>query len=415
MAVRKGKKQAAKPRAKRPHSILEGSTWAIPLPKGGYGVVVVARAGTDVQSLGQLFCFVLARRFDAIPKQTAVTGLKLTDAGAVMWLPISPFKQGRWKPIGNVSKFSRRLWPVPPLLNRSDHANSTLSLFSDEAAAAVLANEPVTDRKSSVLPEMVWAHQAAPFEKGLQKALTGGAPTIWDVEVRLQKWTEADVRLWRTTRNELKAIAAMSALGPPSDRDRWCEPGDLFSIPLAGGGFGVVLIARMWPLNRAHNSLFLYGFNRRFPVPPSLPQVRVLRPTDAVYLCIEADSALRTGRWRHVGTLSGFTPDEWFVPPSVNRLAGLKGSLEFVHFHEERTGDSTVVDFRGVIKGLSVDGVPSVLGLGQGRFSEGALALAIDDPSAKSRSVITANRLDLWRRMNGLWRAGKGAASKKRR
>ncbi len=156
MAAGNRSKPKAPPKSSSTKNPAEGTAWTVPLPKGGYGTVVVARAGESLVATGQVFGYILPTRSATLPKPAQVAGLRPQDAGAVLWLPVRPFRNNRWKPIGPVAKFSHREWPVPPLVMRDDHGRHALQLYDDQASPSVLANEQIHDPDAAAFPEVNW-------------------------------------------------------------------------------------------------------------------------------------------------------------------------------------------------------------------------------------------------------------------
>jgi hypothetical protein len=89
--------------------------------------------------------------------------------------------------------------------------------------------------------------------------------------------------------------------------------GDWFAVPLRGGGFGVVLIARA----NLGGVLLGYFFGPRHAQVPALEDVADLRPRDAVLVGKFGHLGIVEGEWPLLGRLSGWDRREWPTPVFV--------------------------------------------------------------------------------------------------
>jgi len=89
--------------------------------------------------------------------------------------------------------------------------------------------------------------------------------------------------------------------------------GDWFAVPLRDGGFAVGLIARANP----GGVLLGYFFGPLRSEVPKLPDLAVLRPSDAVLIRKFGHLGIVGGKWPLVGRLDGWDRRDWPTPVFV--------------------------------------------------------------------------------------------------
>lgn len=89
------------------------------------------------------------------------------------------------------------------------------------------------------------------------------------------------------------------------------EEGDWFAVPLAHGGYGIGLIARVG----ARGGIVLgYFFGPCRNGLPSATDKPALRPIDAILICQFCDPALMSGEWAIVSRSEEWHREEWPQP-----------------------------------------------------------------------------------------------------
>jgi hypothetical protein len=146
------------------------------------------------------------------------------------------------------------------------------------------------------------------------------------------------------------------------------KEGDVFAVPLEGGGFCLGVVARM---PRGGKLLLGYFFGPRLDRVPGADEVPKLRPGKAAKVVIFGDLFLMKGRWPVVSRIKDWNRSDWPMPKFVRREELSKRAF-LVTYCED---DPTIVvseercDFN--ISGFEID---SVWGAG---FAEAVLAKVI--------------------------------------
>ncbi len=92
--------------------------------------------------------------------------------------------------------------------------------------------------------------------------------------------------------------------------------GDVFSLPLAHGGFGVGVLARR---PRRGTVVLCYFFGPRRKQAAVTEGVDALRAGGALLVCRLKDTGLHRGSWRVIGAIGQWRRDEWPVPPFIRK------------------------------------------------------------------------------------------------
>lgn len=98
--------------------------------------------------------------------------------------------------------------------------------------------------------------------------------------------------------------------------------GDWFAVPLRGGGFGAVIIARAMP--RKEGVLLGYFFGPKRDSVPTLDQLSTLSASDAALVERFGDLGILDGTWLLVGHADRWDRGAW-PTPAFGRLEELTG------------------------------------------------------------------------------------------
>lgn len=101
------RKRPARRTVRRPYG--EGSWFAVPLLRGGFGVGLVARIGKGGLLLG--YFFGPARK--SIPRPEDVRGFKPRQAVLILRFDDFYLRKGKWPIVGGMSSWERAEWPLP--------------------------------------------------------------------------------------------------------------------------------------------------------------------------------------------------------------------------------------------------------------------------------------------------------------
>jgi hypothetical protein len=93
----------------------EGTSFAVPLPTGGYGLGVVARRRKN-----KMLAYFSAERCPSTPTLQAAAGLKAPDAVLVALVSVMAISEGKWPVIGHLKDWHREDWPIPDFHRYSD-------------------------------------------------------------------------------------------------------------------------------------------------------------------------------------------------------------------------------------------------------------------------------------------------------
>lgn len=104
---------------------------------------------------------------------------------------------------------------------------------------------------------------------------------------------------------------------PGSGGDSYRE-GEVFAVPLKGGGFALGVVARgRVLLAEGYGEVLCYFFGpRRESLPDAAPD---LRPTDTVWITVFDNQAIERGDWPIIGPHPSFQRGEWPIPEFCRR------------------------------------------------------------------------------------------------
>ena len=96
-----------------------------------------------------------------------------------------------------------------------------------------------------------------------------------------------------------------------------CRPGDVFGVPLPGGGYAIGLIARV---SRQHRGILLgFFFGPRRPELPEVGGLCLGGPEDAVLVGMFGGRPIRHGTWPVLGSIEEWEPHRWEVTRFLRR------------------------------------------------------------------------------------------------
>jgi hypothetical protein len=291
------------------HCVVPGAIHAIHVPKIGYFPVVITRVPDRQTQEPTVFVYI-----DGTARATAnaCADIDSPHTWSDAWLgfcTIRPFQNGRWAGVGVVDDFDSSAWPVPPSLEQDPEVGfkSTL-LFVDDGTMRLVAN--LAEPWPSATVRLI--QQASAFEKALAHRAAGRKPGFWDMGAELFPVTENDLQEWRRARAATDHLESRHPVAEPCTRQ--IEEGDLISVPMNGGGFGVVLAARVEPRRRGCQSVIMLGL-------PIFQDWRVeadacqhLTPEDVIGIWNCDSIGVRLGDWTLLGKLGSFSRDRFPVP-----------------------------------------------------------------------------------------------------
>ncbi|MBZ9765608.1 MULTISPECIES: Imm26 family immunity protein [unclassified Mesorhizobium] len=92
--------------------------------------------------------------------------------------------------------------------------------------------------------------------------------------------------------------------------------GTLFAIPLKSGGYGVGLVARATPTGKI---ILVYLFGPRRLELPTVDELDMMSPHDAIRCLRCGDLGLINGNWPIIGQLKRWEREKWPTPPFVHK------------------------------------------------------------------------------------------------
>lgn len=173
------------------------------------------------------------------------------------------------------------------------------------------------------------------------------------------------------------------------------ELGDLFAVPLRGGGFGVAIVVRwLSDKRRGAKAVDVFGFGKLYEQHPSLREVAHLTIFDAVHHITCGDRAMSTGRWPRIGQLPRFRLEDWPVPPHCS------GDRMDVPISEDEDGSENVSSLK-YIAPHERHHFPQFIALGDSAYLEVMLDHIIRVDNADRRLRVTPESVRIWRRVLG--------------
>jgi hypothetical protein len=145
----------------------EGTWFAVPLLKGGYGIGLIARSTT----IGKvLLGYFFGPRRESVPPVSDLICLRPTDAILVIRFGDLALYRKEWPIIGYSSKWERGDWVMPQFIRNELLAKRVWKVYrSDTDPSIVDKEELVTNNNISLERDSLWGSGAV--EKGLTNIL----------------------------------------------------------------------------------------------------------------------------------------------------------------------------------------------------------------------------------------------------
>lgn len=300
-----------------------GSCWAVPLPRLGQCVVVVARGPNPVT--GFTFVYLWSKVHAVAPPAAAIPPLATWGEAWIGLAPTRPFTTGRWIPLGDLPKFDPEAWPVPPLasierLHEKDADRPLLcsiETYPDEATMSVLASERATPERAAGFPEWDVATQASALEKSLVHHFKNRTPSYLDMKIHINRVDGDAIVRWNAHSRRVRDRGGLPShlLPPGAATDRALKAGDWLAFPMANGGFGAAIVVMRTPESmRVFSDVTIMSMRRRWDRWPTMQDVRGLGARDGAMLGQTSMICVRDGRWRVIGSHERFVEEEWPWP-----------------------------------------------------------------------------------------------------
>jgi hypothetical protein len=119
----------------------EGSCFAVPLRKGGYGLGIVARLAPRGKIV---LAYFFGPRLETLPSSSDVPELKADEAIKCLRVGDLGLMNGEWPVLGDLPHWRREDWPTPGFVRRDDLSKRTwLVHYKDADPSAIELEEPV--------------------------------------------------------------------------------------------------------------------------------------------------------------------------------------------------------------------------------------------------------------------------------
>lgn len=289
--------------------LAEGSVYAIPVPRVGFFPVTVTRVPEVRTQERTVFVYIDGTARASAEECARVGALPTWEEAWLGFCTPKPFELGRWPRVGAIKDFKPADWPVPPAIEEDEEAGwRCTALFADDGTMRLVAN--VAEPWPSARVRLI--QHASAFEKALAHRAAGRKPGFWDMEAEFLPATQRDIDEWVCARKAIDKLAETHPVLPPCTRQ--IEEGDLISVPLDCGGFGVVLAARVEPRNRGSQSFVLLGLPVFTDWPPDADACQHVLPEDMISIWNSESVGVRYGDWTVIGRLGSFSREVFCVP-----------------------------------------------------------------------------------------------------
>jgi hypothetical protein len=140
----------------------EGTWFAIPLRKGGFGVGVVARATTKGKVI---LCYFFGPRRTCIPGLSEVERLRPQNAIRTLRVGDLSLMRGTWPIIGQSESWKRSDWPMPVFIRRDQVLQKAWRVYyADTDPSSVIREEPEPCEANSLPRASLFGAGAAEIE-----------------------------------------------------------------------------------------------------------------------------------------------------------------------------------------------------------------------------------------------------------
>ncbi len=285
--------------------VMAGSIHAIPVPRVDYFPVVITRVPDTLTQERTVFIYV-----DGTPRPTpdACENPGPPHTWNEAWLGFCTpraFELGRWPRVGSKDRFIPEDWPVPPA---TQDASTSIQLYVDDGTMRLVAN--LAEYWTSAPVCLI--QQASAFEKALACRAASRKPSFFDMEARFYSVSEEKLKEWIQARHATDRLSEQHPVPDPCGRQ--IEEGDLISVPLDCGGFGVVLAARVEPRPRGCQSVIMLGLPLVQPWRVKQEDCQHLGPENAIAIWNSNSNGVRFGDWALIGKLQSFTRERFCIP-----------------------------------------------------------------------------------------------------
>ncbi len=318
----------AKKASRRSGAVVHaGEVWAVPIREIGYMPMLIARASAPNAAVPFAFAYLRLAPSVRVPSPKHIPPVHTWEHAWIGLVPLRPFVNRRWKRVGQLPQFALEDWPIPPRGNypspsRASSSAEAMPLCSiettrDEPTMTLIDNFGVPLEVAREFPRIQTLTQASSFESALFKHFAKRKPLFWDLVLEISEISSTRMKRWRAWSEETRARCANRvdpAITAGRSTDRNLKSGDWVGYPLAGGGFGVALVAARKNGIALFADAALYAFPKVFDFFPTLDEITSLRPDDAILFASTSMIVVRDGRWRVLGRQPNFSTSEWPVP-----------------------------------------------------------------------------------------------------
>lgn len=298
----------AKPK-KASREPIPGSIHAIHVKRVGYFPCIITRVPEVQTQVPTVFVWISGTPLDTPEACAAVKGPASWDRVWLGFCTTRAFTTNRWAKVGTVEAFDPRDWPIPPSKYQMREGDpESAELHPDDGSMRVIANlaEPWPTTKVGYIA------QASVAEKGLAHFIAGRDAPVLDMDFEFQRVTYDDLAAWTKARASTDKLLEQHPL--QVDRPRQVQEGDLYNVPLPGGGFGVVLAARVEPYKRSCQTVLYLGLPIDSDWPVFVEEEDRFGVEDAIGYWKTTTIGVRAGDWAYAGRVPGFTRQGFPVP-----------------------------------------------------------------------------------------------------
>lgn len=317
-------KNARKPGA--PDDPQPGDVFAVPLESGGVGTLIVSRSAEARHAHAYAFCYLLDTRFDHQPEPREFKDSKPTDACLVGFVLKTILRSKRCAWLGRLPGFSLDNWPMPPSLEhyefRPDNVTGyALHTFDEATMPRVIHSKPAKAVDAAMFPQEIEDYEyLSRLSSQWHRALRGVLKSHRSDSINRLNATPDMIRAWWKHEQSHAKPPKDTPFTKPSAKPLLPCAGDLWTEPLQGGGFALVLLAQLnteYRYGHAHGTV--YAFRRHFTSLPTPKDAADLSPTETVLVAIISLGKHHPERATYLGPLPNYTPGEWPIPPVLTR------------------------------------------------------------------------------------------------